>query len=549
MKILKIEIYSPEFNKLREVVFNENGLSVIYGDVEKPKVNNETSNSIGKTILLKIVNVVLGAKNSGKDTIKGLNGYIVKAIVKYEGIEYDVELTIGDSKKYYINNQKYTLTKYKEKFDINRAYYGKQIMLEKRKGLLSSISKKGNKDDISVILKLLYLENIEVIFKKIKNMQDEIDLISKYNKSFKKDINNLEREKFSNEMKKKKIDEEIDILNEKINKLRLSDNISEIAQKRIELDQSIKNKNEVLGLNSIRISKYEQMIADSHNKTLSLNDIEKIYSSAKVEIPELLKRTLSDVEDFYKNLIEDKNEIYNKQIIELNSINKVIIEELKDEKQKLDELSEIISENNSVKEAIKIYDLKTKEKINIENNISELNGKLTQINNSKELKSMIDNSVVELENTFDFYQVEINKYREFIYNLVKKVYGEDRNPYLTISVTDSSYKYKAMPVSIDLSFDGDSGEGLTSSKYLMFDYLIMNYTNEVEFLIEDSSCFEAIDRRQIKNIIQEGIKLSEQNNKQLIISLNKYSIENYDEIKKYVVLALSEKDTLLNIKF
>ena len=106
-----------------------------------------------------------------------------------------------------------------------------------------------------------------------------------------------------------------------------------------------------------------------------------------------------------------------------------------------------------------------------------------------------------------------------------------------------------MPVSIDLSFDGDSGEGLTSSKYLMFDYLIMNYTKEVEFLIEDSSCFEAIDRRQIKNIIQEGIKLSEQNNKQLIISLNKYSIENYEEIKKYVVLALSEKDTLLNIKF
>lgn len=549
MKILKIEIFSPELKKLREVSFNVKGLSVIYGDVEKPKVANETSNSIGKTVLLKIVNVVLGAKNSGKDTIKGLEGYIVKSRVKHNDIDYDVELTIGDSKKYYINNEKYNLTKYKEKFNINRAYYSKQIMLDKRKGLLSSISKKANKDDISVVLKLLYLENVEKVFKQIKKMQDEIDLMNKYNKNFKEDINNLEREKFNSEMKKKKIDEEIDILNEKIRTLKLSDNISEIAQSRIQLDQDIKKKNEILRMNSIRVSKYEQMIIDSENKTLSLDDVEKIYSKAKVEIPELLKKTLSDVEDFYKNLLEDKNDIYNKQIIELKNINKKIVEELKIEQKKLDELSEIISENDSVKEAIKIYDLKNKEKIDVETKISELNGKLTQINNSKELKTKIDSTMLELEETFETYQAEINNYREFIYNLVKRVYGEERNPYLTINVTDTSHKYKAMPVTIDLSFDGDSGEGLTSAKYLMFDYLIMHYTKYVEFLIEDSSCFEAIDRRQIKNIIQEGIKLSEHNDKQLIISLNKYSIDDFEEIKKYIVLSLNEKNTLLNIKF
>ena len=57
MKILKVEIYSPDREKLREVNFNENGLSVIYGDVEKPKKNNEPSNSIGKTILLKVMSV------------------------------------------------------------------------------------------------------------------------------------------------------------------------------------------------------------------------------------------------------------------------------------------------------------------------------------------------------------------------------------------------------------------------------------------------------------------------------------------------------------
>ena len=153
MKILKVEIFSPNLEKLREVEFREKGLSVIYGDVEKPKSENETSNSIGKTVLLKIVNVILGTKNSGKDTIKGLEGFVIKARVKKDAVEYDVEITIGDSKKYYIDGVKYTLTKYKEKFNINRSFYSKQTMLDKRKGLLSSIAKKPNKDDISVVLK------------------------------------------------------------------------------------------------------------------------------------------------------------------------------------------------------------------------------------------------------------------------------------------------------------------------------------------------------------------------------------------------------------
>ena len=527
MKILKVEIFSPNLEKLREVEFREKGLSVIYGDVEKPKSENETSNSIGKTVLLKIVNVILGTKNSGKDTIKGLEGFIIRAKVKKDAVKYDVEITIGDSKKYYIDGIKYTLTKYKEKFNINRSFYSKQTMLDKRKGLLSSIAKKPNKDDISVVLKLLYLENVESIFMKIKKMQDEIELINKYNNNFKDDISGLEREQFNNEMKRKQVDEELDVLNERIKTLKLADNISEIAQKRATLDQNIKYKNEKLRVNNIRISKYEQIINDSKANTISL----------------------IDVEIFYKNLLDDKNDLYNKQVSELKKSNKKISEELEVEQQELDRLSEIISENDTVREAIKIYDLKTKEKINVESRISEINAKLTQINNSKNLKSEIDSSLVELEESFENSKLKINNYREYIYDLVKQIYGDDRNPYLNISVTNTSRKYQAMPVNIDLTFDGDTGEGLMSAKFLLFDYLIMNYTKEVDFLIEDSSCFEAIDRRQIKNILQEGIKISEKNDKQLIVSLNKYSLEDVKDIEDYIVLSLNENNTLLNIKF
>lgn len=549
MKILKVSIYSPDKKLLREVNFKENGLSVIYGDVEKPKSESETSNSIGKTILLKIINVVYGAKNSGKDTIKGLDKYIVNATVKNNDTKYEVELTIGDSRGYYINGMKYNLAKYKEILKINRSYFSKQTMLEKRKGLLSNIAKKANKDDISVVLKLLYLDDIENIFIKIKKKQDEIELINKYNKSFKEDATELEKEKFSNEMKRKQIDEELRIINERIKTLKVSENISEISQKRASLDEKIKRQNEKLKLNNIKISNYEQVIRDSHEKNISLSDVEKIYSVAKVEIPELLKKELSEIEKFYQELFDDKNSIYAKQILELKDKNEKILKELVEEKRRLDELSEVISENDAVREAIKIYDLKTKEKINIESKISEIDAQLSQVNSSKDLKIQINTLLNELDQLFGEKNAKINLYREFVYNLVTKIYGEDRNPYLNIGPTESKQKYKAMPISIDLSFDGDTGEGLTSAKYLIFDFLIMNYTKYVDFLIEDSSCFESIDRRQIVNLILEGKKISHLTNKQFIISLNKYLLDDNDIIKDDIVISLSENDTLLNIKF
>lgn len=549
MKILNIEIYSPSHELLREVKFNEKGLSVIYGDVEKPKSENETSNSIGKTVLLKMINLVFGAKNSGNDTIKGLNDYIVKAIVKLDNAIHNVELTIGDSKNYYIDHEKYTYTKYKEALNIKRDLLSKQIMLEKRKNLISNLSTKANKEDISTVLKLLYLDNINLVFRKIKKLQDNIDLIAKFNNSNKDDLKNIERELFDLEMKKKKVDSDLELLSERIKKLKVSEEIRDISQQRVELDQNIKSKSELVKINSLRIENYSQLINDAKKTDITAFDVTKIYENAKIEIPSLIKKKLEEVEKFYLSLSEDKINLYSRQISNLEKKNKQLMQELAAESVELDRLSEIISTSESVLEAIKIYDLKSKEKVDIDTSIAEINGKMAKINDSKNIKSEIDVELIKLEEEFNETKELIGSYKEFIYKIVGKIYGDNRQPYLNISPTDSGRKYKTMPVTIDLNYDGDSGEGLTSSKYLIFDFLIMNYNNEINVLIEDSSCFEAIDRRQIKNIINEGIDISNKKDKQYIISLNKYLLDDSEFIKNYIVVSLNENDTLLNLKF
>ncbi len=549
MKILSVKICSPTLNLLREVKFHENGLSVIYGDVEKPESKNETSNSIGKTVLLKIVNLVFGAKNSGIDTIKGLNGYIVKAEVKINKIIYNVKFTIGDSKNYYIDNEKCTFTQYKEKLAIKRDLLSKQIMLEKRKNLISNMSTKANKEDISSVLKLLYLDNINIVFRKIKKLQDNIDLIAKFNNLNKDDLDTLEGELFNLKMKKKVSDNELSSLSERIRKLKISEEIAQVSQKRAELDQIIKRKSEDIEVNNIRIENYFQLIEDAKKSNITSADVNRIYTSAMIEIPMLIKKRLKEVEKFYLSLSNDKINLYTRQIEILEKNNKKLMDELTVDREELDKLSEIISLNNSVEEAIKIYDLKSKEKSEIDNLIAEINGKISKINDSKNIKSEIDVELKNLEDEFKNNGVLIEKYREFIYKLVEKIYGDNRQPYLNINLTNSNRKYKTMPISISLNYIGDSGEGLTSAKYLIFDYLLMNYNNYVDILIEDSSCFEAIDRRQIKNIINEGIVISNKKNKQYIITLNKYLLDDINIIKDYIIVILKENDTLLNVKF
>ena len=552
MKILEVEIFSPnEEECIRKVEFNENDLSIIYGNIEMPTEKKATSNSIGKTVLLKIVNVILGANNSGKDTIKGLNDYRIKAKVKQKDRIHNVKLIIGNSKGYYVDDVKMPISKYKEYFEIDRGKFSKQIMLEKRKGMISSMAAKATKEDYSTILKLLYLDEIDKKFKEIKQRQDQIALLKKYKNEFKVSSESLEQKKFNLEMENKKISDEIKELNTRINNLKIADDITDVVEERTELDREIKDLAEKSKLNKIKIKKYNEIISEWSKNNISLDDVEKIYNRANIEVPTMVTRKLEDVEAFYKNLIDDKSKIYTEQIENLKEINEKINKEIEGKKVRLDSLSSIISENVSFKEAMKIYNLKTDEKMKIENQISEINGKLEEISNTQEIKSEIENLRTELYTEFKKSEEKINDYREFVYEIVNKVYGENMEPYLSISMTESNNKYTAMPVKIELNLKGDTGEGITAIKNLIFDCLIFKYNKEVEFLIEDSACFEGIDRRQVRKILDIMEEISTEEKKQLIVSLNKYELEDADikDFEKYIKVKLSENVTLLHREF
>jgi len=88
----------------------------------------------------------------------------------------------------------------------------------------------------------------------------------------------------------------------------------------------------------------------------------------------------------------------------------------------------------------------------------------------------------------------------------------------------------------------------------ILDYLIFNFSQKTEFLIQDTPCFNGIDPRQIANMIRIVNEQAVNLNKQFIVAINKYQLDESikDDIaymKQHAVITLSEKEKLLRRDF
>ena len=132
MKILNMKIYDPHENELRNINFNSSGASIIFGKITQPSEKKKTTNSIGKTLLLRFVGYIFGKKEKKTDYSEKIRGYHIQAIVSFQGNEYIVDRTLGDNKSIKINGQNYTYNKYLNFFNIDVRQTSKQIMLKRR---------------------------------------------------------------------------------------------------------------------------------------------------------------------------------------------------------------------------------------------------------------------------------------------------------------------------------------------------------------------------------------------------------------------------------
>lgn len=554
MKILELKIKDSSGKEKKKIKFNEKGINYIFGDIQEPENKKATINSLGKTLLLKFIDYIFGANEDSKIIKEKIKGYILEAVILVQNEKIKVKRILGNSKEITVNDEIYSLNEYKKIFSISRSLYSKQIILSKKNNEISNRDK-ASEDDVLSVLKLLNLKDIVDNVKNIYTLQNNIknlkkskqNLLSLYSKS---DIKEIDKEIYfiDKEVEKKEI--ELEKITNKIQKLEVSDIQKDMIKDYEDKSQKLKKLQIKYEKNRIENERLHNFIEDSNKVDISTEHILKIYRKTEQEIPNMIKKKLEEVEKFHQKVYEERKEFLGNRIKKINNENKSLEIKIEEILKTIDKIGFLISQNKIYQESIELL-----KKYN--DDLNELKFKQGSFSKIKEFDEKINdenkNLEINFEQTKDIrkgYDNVIKKYSDFIYDLVQKIYDENLEVYFDIKIREKHIKNR--PVVFDFSLKGDGGEGINEVKKNLMDILIFKYNKILDFFLQDSSCFNGIDTRQVSGLLKEIDKISNETGKQSIIAINKYQLDDEDIIKiveKKSILTLSENNKLLGIDF
>ncbi|TAH79889.1 DUF2326 domain-containing protein [Bacillus subtilis] len=347
-------------------------------------------------------------------------------------------------------------------------------------------------------------------------------------------------------------EKELKLLDERITNIQIGKEKSELMDEYADKNYKLKLLQvdyQKLNLEYRRLSK---SLDELKNVDISSQDIKKLYDRAKFEIPDLIVKRLEEVENFQKNVYADRKKLTEAKLKEVLYKQSIIKKDISNLENEIEKLANIISQNEIYQESMAIY----KEKSMELQNLMYKQGELSKID--KIIKQRIDEEInlttkySDVKDVYTNYDKIINKYKNFIYEMVHNIYTDKVEAYFSIKLKNRHKRNR--PFAIELNLTGDTGEGVGEVRKLLIDLLILRYNKYLSVLLQDSSCFSGIDNRQVSNLIKLGHKIGCKVDKQYIISINDYQLNKKDGelielINNYTKLELDENNKLLKFDF
>ncbi|MGL6113587.1 MAG: DUF2326 domain-containing protein [Cetobacterium sp.] len=557
MKILKISIFNPQEDLVREVKFNKEGLSVILGKIMDAKQKEKSSNSIGKTLLLLFINYILGSNSTSKLFSKFLNDWTVEGEVLVNNEEVIIKRVIGTDGVFY-KGQKYELENFKELLGINRAELEKIFLLKYRENIISTRFPNPSIKDFEVFCSLMNFDFVEDL-KKYDKLRDEKEKKSKSIKEMLKileiSLKDIKKELFNINKQLEEKEKEMSDLNLKLEDLDLTSINSNVVKGYAQNSDTLKK---------LEFKRYKfQMENDNLRRYLEESNkldkgslmIENLYKKAKVDLGDKVVKRFDDVKGFFETIYQNRLSTITKEIRNND-------DQIKDLESQIDSLKSAIKVELKIISESKLYQ-------EIINNISKINSEIQDLNYKRgslsslndllfkieKMEEEIEVKKLEISRKFEAYQEKLTTINNFVYECVKDIFATNVTVFFDFAISNNGRKKSLFD--LDLTLDGDTGEGRKAVKNILMDFIIFKFSNKSEFLIHDSACFSGIDSRNIISIILLGKRIAEEENKQYIVSLNTFQYSgidfDFDElINSQKVIELTDEgveNKLLRVEF
>lgn len=542
-KLLKLSANMPTFHT---IIFND-GLNIILGKQNNKEKRKNTTNGIGKSLIIKLVDFCLGS-NARKEWSQVLKDWIFDLNIQIENKEYCISRSINKQNKISINNHEFNVTKFREyfttklKLDDDIAFRG-IISRFLRNGksaydnYFDSARKTKEFDSLKVISYLLGLEYKLVIDK--KDLKKQLDTLKKFKgDDYIKNVKGLDKTYIQRELNN--INYEIELLTQSLENCNIAENYAEMQIEANKISSKLDDLHNELFL----VEENIKNIKNSLDKKIfiKLEDVKKIYDELGIFWNEKMIKSLQEIENFQCELLAKRQEQLYKDLLRENeklAEIKVCINKnqslLNNQLQFLTAHHAIDKYNNLVRK-IDLLNQRKKELTELSNTAKDIENKI------HEVKIKMEESNIKAVN----YLQSINSKcsildREF--KILANQFYEEKQSSLSIENNSGENQIR---FNIKAHITSDGSDGVREIIVFCFDWILLkNKITKQGFIYHDSLLIANVENRQREILFNLAENMCNQNNMQYIININEDQIENFSKetinlINEKIICTLSD---------
>lgn len=270
--------------------------------------------------------------------------------------------------------------------------------------------------------------------------------------------------------------------------------------------------------------------------------LESLYTEAGVALPGAVKRTLDDAREFNRKIVENRRQFVEDEVVSL----RVQIDERNKEiaivTDKRAELLQVLSVHGALEELTRLQELHAETVVSVD----AITARITQIRQMTTRSDQIKVETVELKQAADVDYEE----RRQVWSKALKLFADNSEQLyklpgkLVIDIDDTGYRF-------DVEIAGSPSEGISKMKIFCYDLMLIAFSRQrnlgIDFLIHDSTIFDGVDPRQRAHALELAATMSKEFGFQYICALNTDAVPTSDfsagfDFESLVRLRLTDTD-------
>lgn len=535
-----IELTSNQ-HSFRTVRFNPTGLTLVVGKQSDPadKSRTHSTNGVGKSLLLYLVNFCLGAETN-KQLKEKLPGWDFSLTIEINNSQKVLTRSTENQSWISVNGKNTSLRTFcremgAELFGINvgAKHLSFRFLIAQffRQGKPAYISEEKTFDRETPFqsqLRAAYLLGIDQALPLRKlELREERERLDTIRSQFKKD--SFLRDYFQGDrdvaLELTDLDEQISNLEKHASEFKVADNYDQLA---IEAEETRRKWQRVRNDLNAADNALQQIAASLLTQPeLSTETVTEMYRSAKVELPDSVVKNLLEVSNFHHNLIESRVRRLTSEKHDIERKIERLNEELKQLNRLKDEYFQFLGTHGALRE----YEA-------IRHRLGEFHRRADRLREfqslEQECKERSQKNKLEMSQE-NIRATEYLKASKALldstnerFRLMARRIWPNHTCGLTIHNNEGENKVR---FDIDVRIQGDASDGIGESKIFCFDMTVLlgQKNHKLKALMHDNRLYQGIDPRQCVELFRIAHDLTQASNTQYIATINEANLHAMHE--------------------